>query len=261
MAISQSQLADAAQLHLLFAVARRPDHSAIKKFASRQRVIRISHDPSTGDNAHPGPIWPGQPLLVELLRDGLTFDLSGLAPGVPHEFPEIAARFDLPQLPMPVTHEALALGPGPHLAGAGRSQPVVRAMLGLACDLVLHFPDIEAVHWGPSQSAIGRRYFESVVSAWLEGGPFPALGLTAFAETPDGALESVGLGFWIGQELRIEPPISGDRVAATRLGVRLVNQLILTGAVTADERVIAPDGSRLVLRPSRTRALISVWRE
>ncbi len=134
-------------------------------------------------------------------------------------------------------------------------------MLALACDLVLHFSDCEAVCWGPSRSVIGRRYFESVVSAWLDGGPFPALGLTAFGEMPDGALQSVGLAFWIGQELRIEPPLSRDKVAAARLGVRLVNQLVLTGGITDDERIIAPDGSPLVLRASRDRALISVWRE
>jgi hypothetical protein len=260
LAISQSQRDDAAPLHLLFAAGSRPNGAAIAKFASRQRAIGISHDSSADEDTQPDPISPGQSLWVELLRDGLTFDLSGLAPGVQHEFPATAYRFDLPHLPSSATHEALALRPGPHLAGAGRSQPVVRAMLGLACDLVLHFPEIEAICWGPSQSAIGRRYFESVVSAWLAGGPFPALGLTAFGETPDGALESVGLAFWIGQELRIEPPLSEDRVAATRLGVRIVNQLVLNGQITADERITAPDGTPLVLRPSRSRALISVWR-
>ena len=65
----------------------------------------------------------------------------------------------------------------------------------------------------------------------------------------------------IGQELRIEPPLSADRVAATRLGIRLVNHLVLAGGLAEDDRIIAPDGSRLLLRPSRSRALINVWRE
>lgn len=108
-------------------------------------------------------------------------------------------------------------------------------------------------------SVIGRRFFESVATAWLEGGAFPALGLTAFRETVDGALQSVGLDFWIGQELRLEPPISHDKVAATRLGVRLINQLILVGAMTQAERVTAPDGSRLVMRPSTNGKFIRVW--
>ncbi len=261
MAIPQSQGADATQLHLLFASGKRPDRAAVKAFAARYSATRVSHDPLSDESEQVSSIWPGQPLWIELLRDGLTFDVSGFSPGAQCEFPAPVSRFDLSALPSAASHEALALLPGPHLAGGGQSQPVVRAMLALARDLVLHFSDCDAVCWSPSRSVIGRRYFESVISAWLAGGPFPALGLTAFGETPDGALESVGLAFWIGQELRIEPPLSTDKVAATRLGVRLINQLVLTGAITADDRIIAPDGARLVLRPSRQRSLISVWRE
>lgn len=206
-------------------------------------------------------MWPGQQDWIELLSDGLTFDLSGLAPGPASAFPVIEHRFDWPEPSGPGTHETLTLRPGPHLAAAGRSIPVIRVMLALACDLVRFFPDLAAIGWGPARSVIGRRFFESVTTAWLDGGPFPALGLTAFAPTTDGALQSIGLDFWIGQELRIEPPLGNDRVAATRLGVRLVNHLVIMGGLTADDRIVAPDGTRLVLRPSRNRALISVWRE
>lgn len=204
---------------------------------------------------------PGRQVWIELLRHGLTFDLGGLAPGPQSDFPLVEHRFDLPEIPTADGHETLSLVPGPHLAAGANSLPVVRAMLALACDLTLHFEDLAAICWSPSRSALGRRFFESVISAWLDGGPFPALGLTAFSQSADGAVESVGLDFWIGQELRIEPPLSADRVAATRLGIRLVNQLILTGGLDVDDRIIAPDGTPLVLRPSRNRALISVWRE
>ncbi|QDH35079.1 hypothetical protein [Porphyrobacter sp. YT40] len=229
--------------------------------------MSISHDPSSdvaaqADQAAQGAaLWAGQQHWLELLRDGLTFDLSGLAPGSASPFPAIANRFDLPAMPGPDTHEALVLRCGPHLAAGGHSLPVNRAMLGLGCDLVRHFDDLLAVGWGPAGSAIGRRFFESVISAWLAGGPFPALGLTAFIETPDGALQSTGLSFWIGQELRIEPPLSADRVVATRLGVRIVNHLVLAGGLDADERITAPDGTPLVLRPAPGRAMIGVWRE
>lgn len=261
MAISQSQRADATQLHLLFAKGNRPDRAAIRTFAARQQAAIVSNDPFARDSEQPIPVWNGQQLWIELLRDGLTFDLSGLSLGPPSDFPLIDHRFDLPDIPTTETHEALAFKPGPHLASSGYSQPVARAMLALARDLILYFDDLVAIGWGPSRSAIGRRFFESVISAWLDGGPFPALGLTAFDEGADGALESVGLAFWTGQELRIEPPLSADKVAATRLGIRLVNQLVLTGGIETDERIIAPNGTRLVLRPSRNRALISVWRE
>jgi hypothetical protein len=263
--ISQSQRADAAELHLLFARGRRPDRAAIRAFTARQRTAAISHDPNPDDASHEEAVWPGQQDWIELLTAGLTFDLSGLAPGPASPFPVIEHRFDWPELPVPGALEALTLRPGPHLGagavGGGGSLPVVRAMLGLACDLVRCFPDLAAIAWSPARSVIGRRFFESVITAWLEGGPFPALGLTAFAPTADGALESVGLDFWIGQELRIEPPLGSDRVAATRLGIRLVNHLVIMGGLLADDRITAPDGSRLLLRPSRNRALISVWRE
>lgn len=182
-------------------------------------------------------------------------------PGPESPFPELRHRFDLPEVPAADAVEVMALRPGPHLAAGGSAMPVMRALLALACDLVRHFDGLVAVGWGPTKSAIGRRFFESVAAAWLEGGPFPALGLTAFAETPEGALETTGLDFWIGQELRIEPPLSGDRVGATRLGIRLVNHLVIRGGLDEDERIIAPDGTPLVLRPSQGRTLVSVRRE
>lgn len=259
--ISQSQRADGAELHLLFARGKRPDRDAIWAFITRQQMVSISHDPQSDGPPSTGAFLPGQQEWVELLRDGLTFDLHGLAPGPASSLLVTEHRFDLPALPQIEAFEALALRPGPHLAGAERSFPVARTMLTLACDMVRQFDNLVAVNWSPSRSAIGRRFFESVTSAWLDGGPFPALGLTAFAETPDHALQSIGLAYWIGQELRIEPPLSADRVAATRLAIRLVNHLVITGRLTDDDRIIAPDGTRLVLRPSRSGAIVSVSRE
>ncbi len=230
-------------------------------FVAGRPAVSISHDPFPEDAPHAEALWPAQQHWLELLCDGLTFDLAGLAPGPVSPIPDMAHRFDLPELPAPADHEGLTLRPGPHLVAGRNSMPVMRALLGLACEMVRHFEDLVAVSWSPAGTVMGRRFFESVISAWLEGGPFPALGLTAFAETADGALESTGLDFWIGQELRIEPPLSTDRVAATRLGIRLVNHLVLAGGLEADDRIIAPDGTPLALRPLRNRAIISVLRE
>lgn len=230
-------------------------------FVARRPSVGITHDPVPHTPAHGEVLWPGQQHWIELLCDGLTFDLAGLAPGPESAFPPLAHRFDLDDLPDAADHEVLTLRPAPHLAASGNSMPVMRALLGLACEMVRHFDGLVAVGWAPAQTAIGRRFFESVTTAWLEGGPFPALGLTAFVQTADQAVESVGLEFWIGQELRIEPPLSLDRVAATRLGIRLVNHLVIVGGLEADDRIIAPDGTPLVLRPSRSRSVISVWRE
>ena len=261
-------------MFLLFARGKRPDRSAIREFVAQERWVTISHDPLEGGGLHlvsdegetlqssATTTTPADDLVwVELLRDGLTFDLCGLFPGGASTFASVEHRFDLEQLPGAAHYEALHLAPGHHLAGGERTMPVVKAMIALARDLVHHFDTLEAVVWPASQSAIGRRFFESVTTAWLDGGPFPALGLTAFRETIDGALQSTGLDFWIGQELRIEPPLSSEKVAATRLGVRLVNQLIAVGGIEGDERIIAPDGSRLLLRTSRNGRFIRVSRE
>lgn len=248
-------------MHLLFAKGKRPDRLALAAFAAGRPAIGISHDPFAAGDPHAETPWPGQQHWLELLCDGLTFDLAGLAPGPQSTFPQLDHRFDYPDLPTARDHEVLSLGAGPHLAAAGNAMPLMRTLLGLACQMVRHFDDLTAVCWTPARSVIGRRFFESVTSAWLEGGPFPALGLTAFVDTGDGALESSGLAFWIGRELRIEPPLGSDRVAATRLGIRLVNHLVLAGSVAGDERIMGPDGTPLLLRPSRERAVISVWRE
>lgn len=261
-------------MHLLFAHGKRPSRAALREFTEAQRAVSLSHDPSDDTPLHlvsadgtdlretgavdtkvEDIVW------IELLRDGLTFDLHGLLPGKACAFPAIEHRFDLEETPGPARFEALLLTPGQHLTGGQRTMPVVKGMAALARDLIHHFEDLKAVVWAPSRAAIGQRFFESTSTAWLEGGPFPALGLTAFKETIDGAIQSVGLDFWLDQELRIEPPLSSDKVAATRLGVRLVNQLVLVGGIEGSERVIAPDGSRLVMRPSRNGKFIRVWRE
>nr|WP_298927540.1 hypothetical protein [uncultured Erythrobacter sp.] len=246
----------------------------LKEFGDNQRSTVISHDP-LADGALQLVADEGETLKrsvtakadqteqvwVELLRDGLTFDLSGIAPGPCSAIPEIDQRFDLEQSPASARLEPLILAPGQHLTGGEASMPVVKTLMALACDMINHFDDLVAVAWQPARSVIGRRYFESVATAWLDGGAFPALGLTSFRETNDGALQSVGLDFWIGQELRIEPPLSSDKVDATRLGVRIINQLVMIGGLDQSERVTAPDGSRLVMRPSRNGKFVRVSHE
>ncbi|MEM8725081.1 MAG: hypothetical protein AAGE86_06130 [Pseudomonadota bacterium] len=274
MTIDQSQHADAKGLHLLFAVGKRPTRAAVKEFVENQKAVSVAHDPSEDSPLQLVDVDdenfrrqaetrrdPCDEVWMELLREGLSFDLRGIAPGQPREFPEIEHRFDLEKNPGTFRMEALLLEPGQHLSGAEASLPVVKGLLALARDLVHHFDDLIAIVWPPSRSAIGRQYFESISTAWLEGGAFPALGLTAFREAIDGALQSIGLEFWIGQELRIEPPLSTDKVAATRLAVRIINQLIIVGGLEESERIVAPDGTRLVMRPSRNKKFVRVWRE
>lgn len=257
-------------VYLLFVSGKRPDTPAIRAFVRANSAISLTHDPAavqmlrvvrSDDEIVQPPTGAAAPGWVELLRDGLTFDLEGLCPADPIEFPASQHGFDFEGNPSSSMYEALRLVPGAHLAGGESSLPVVRGMIALARDLTHHFQDVEAIIWPPAQSVVGRRYFESTTTAWIDGGAFPALGLTAFVQTLDGALQSVGLDYFIGQELRIEPPLVEDKVAATRLAVRLVNQLVLMGGVQDAERVVAPDGTRLIMRHSRNGRFVRVWSE
>ena len=251
-------------IFLLFERGTRPSRDGVRQFVDGNPFTSLILDPANRANLHvvqsddtPSTIAAAREEAlarhgdwVELLRDGLSFDLDGISPGEGRPFPDPENSFDYKDSVSLSELEAVRLVPGLHLAGGEGSLPVLRGMLSLARDLVQHFEQIKAVIWPPSSSVIGRRFFESTTTAWLEGGAFPALGLTAFRETVDGGLQSVGLNFLIGQELWIEPSLAGDKVAATRLGVRLINQLVLTGPVERTEQVIGPDGCRLQLEPS-----------
>lgn len=222
----------------------------MRALAETAGAFSVSHNPGA-------PIGPGEgeENWLELLINGLTFDLRGLAGGAAAEMPALRHRFGLEDAPDTV--EAVSLAVGPHLAGGESMMPIVRSQLALALGLAA-LPGLVAVAWAPARSAMAVNYFKPLVSAWLEGGPFPALGLTAFTLALDGGLQSEGLAFLIGQELRLEPELAEDRVAATKLAVRLVNELVEHGEVTGRLEMTGPDGAPLVLQPSANNTFVRV---
>jgi hypothetical protein len=200
------------------------------------------------------------PKGIELLRDGMTYDLVGAAPGRGIALPPPRHRFGLPPDFTIDGCEAMALQPGPHLASGARTVPVVRTMMGVAAMTIAHLPRLRALAWPAAGTLIGCDFFVSSMTAWIAGGAFPALGLTAFAADPDEGLRSEGLAFFTGQELRLDADLTSDRAAAARLGIRLVNQLVGQGPVTGTEAIIGPDGERLTLDPSLGARVIRVRR-
>ncbi len=257
---------------MLFAKGKRPDRGAIARFVGTQLATSLSFDPESGtptlagkgDNE--GAIEMAQThaegkAWVELLRDGLLFDLEGLSPSQPLTVPMTDNRYDFDHSKSLAMYDAMRLIPGTNLAGGEHTLPVVRCLISLARDLAYEFDDIAAFVWPPASSVISREFFESTAAAWLAGGSFPALGLTSFRETMDGAMQSVGLEYLIGQELIIEAPLCNDRVKATRLGIRLINQLIMVGGIEKSERLAAPDGSRLIMRFSCDDKFVRVSQE
>jgi hypothetical protein len=221
---------------LLFAPNQRPDARAIASLAEGG-AFGISHgfDAAT-QSQEPG--W------LELIITGLTFDLHGLAPGVGGHRSDFVHRYGMAAERTEDAAEALTLSVGPHLAGAEGLLPVVRAAAGLAQALSA-LPGALAVGWHPARALSGVGHFTSSVGGWLAGGAFPALGLTALARSPDGAMTSEGLRHLIGQELRLEPRSGSSPSEDARLAVRLIDRLVATGPLKTGE-TLGPIAGHLV---------------
>jgi len=168
---------------------------------------------------------------AELLRDGLTFDLEGMAPGPARDHLNVRHRYGLPTDFDVSGLEAVSLTPGPHLAGAEHLLPVVRVATALLLELAA-LPGLAAISWVPAANLLSPEWFGRAAGAWLEGGPFPAFGLASLAACSDGGVRSEGLRFLAGREFRVDraarqpmPPIA--------IAVRLLDWLVAHGTLEA----------------------------
>lgn len=232
-------------LSLVYASGARPDVDAL---------AALGRDPAGATPFAISHMGDGDPLWLELLVAGLTFDCVGLAPGEPAQAPGAGAMLGLESLPQ---GEAVGLGPAPHLAGGHGMLPVVRMLAGVGAELA-RLPGLLAVNWGPSRSWMGPDYFRRIVGGWLQGGPFPALGLTSLHRESDGAMVSVGLAYLIGQELRFEPDRKLAPAAIARIAVRLIHSLLDSGPLRAASAVTGPEGEDLRLEPVSGGRLVRV---
>lgn len=237
---------------MIFAEGQRPDLDVIAALTAAPGSVMpfaISHVPNP-DTAGAGNAanW------VELLAGGLTFDLHGLAPGPCSAYPAPGALLGLADTP---AGEALAIQPAPHLADVPGMLPAVRVLAGIGTRLA-GLPGVLAAHWGPASCWMTVKYFCGVVTEWLEGGAFPALGLTSLRREPDGAMTSLGLDFFIGQELRFEPDPRLPPAAIAKAAVRLVHSLVESGPLRTRYEYAGPDGVLLVVEPVRQGQLLRV---
>lgn len=232
---------ETACLFLLFSPSARPTADGIKHAIAESRRLLISHDPADVPGAEgERATW------LELLLDGLTFDVLGLAPGPGLDWG--TARHHIGITPQAITAcEAIAIAPGPHLAGAGNTLPVVRGLVETGAILLSALEDAPAVLWKPAGSATGRPMFLALAQGWLGGGVFPGLGLAGFTLADDGTLISDGLAFFIGRELEIAASLADDKTAATQLAIRLIDFLVTQGSVSIVGNIPGPDGAPLRL--------------
>lgn len=229
-------------LFVLFPPGGRPSVADARAALSGGAVGTVCFDPSQGHSTGIAPVgdW------LELVADGLTFDLLGLSPGRSLVTPEPRHRFGLAATDLEDCY-AIGLAPGPHLAGAVNAMPVVRTLLRVAAALMSQWSGAIGAFWLPAGSVMRRDLFLASVEGWLDGGPFPALGLTGVVERPGGALGSDGLEFFVGQELVLDPVLGTDPIAATRLLVRLIDHLAGQGAVVGTHIMDLADGGTIRL--------------
>jgi len=236
---------------LLFAPGERPTSQdiaeALQDRGRESLQARVSFAPDSGED------W------VELLASGLTFDLSGLAPAAARRVVRTEHRFGLPPDLDETALDALLLMPGHHLSGAGAMLPVMRVMAGLAARLARCLP-VKGVCWHPASSCMEPAYFARMVDAWLAGGAFPALGLTALAFGDDGAVRSVGLDFFIGQELEVPARAGEPRADTIKLAMRVADMLVASGRIEREEVLRGPDGESLRAVPIESGRVVRLTR-
>jgi hypothetical protein len=248
--------AQASAVSLLFDRGQRPAAADIRGLAQDHPDFSISFDP--GSRAGGAGDRDQALCWLELLASGLTFDLSGLAPGAGDVMPPRAHAYALaanvPDRPL----EAITLSPGPHLAGGQAMMPVVRCLAWLAARLAV-LPGVRAVVWQSARCWTGPDHFRTAVLRWMDGGAFPGLGLAAFAAMPDGAMQSEGLALFTGQEIRIEADPAIDAASAVKLGLRLLHLLVESGPVLAPQILTLSGGVAVRLEPSTNGRYVRVW--
>lgn len=194
-----------------------------------------------------------EPGCAELLRDGLTFDLAGLAPAAVLPTPEAVHRVALPQNFSPADCEAAWFTAGPHLEGAEHLAPVLRSAAAILRQLA-DLGGLEAIIWCPARIAVSPAWFSEAVGIWLAGGPFPALALTALART-ENSLMSEGLSFFTGQEFILWGKDGAPGREDSRIAVRLTDWLFAHGRVDSAREVVLSGVGTVWLEPDGSKRL------
>ncbi|WP_395395065.1 hypothetical protein WBP07_06850 [Novosphingobium sp. BL-8A] len=207
---------------------------------------RISHRPPSAQG------W------LELLASGLTFDMSGLAPGeaasLPFDQPHFHGFEVVPELEL---LKGIELVPGGHIAGGGTMPPVLRTLAGLSAALALQLP-VSAVAWHSAGTVMAPAYFARMVMNWLSGGVFPALGLAALVQAEDGSIASQGLAAFCGQEFQLEPRRDEHRTDTVKLALRVADHIVRRGPLTVPGPI---EGTGLFAEPSQVGKLVWIWRQ
>ncbi len=237
---SAGRIACAPVAALLFDRALRPALTDIVALSRTSGVFGVTHQDSAAGQA-------------ELLRDGLTFDCLGLAPAASLAMDTALQLVALPGDFAIGDHALITLSPGPHLAGAGQLLPVVRMLAGLVLALN-ELPGLRAVAWLPARLAMSPAWFAEAIGAWLKGGPFPALALTALARSERG-FASRGLAYFVGQDFVFSGKDGVLRESDARGAVRLTDWLVAHGPVDTPREIELAGFGKVLLEPDGQNSL------
>ena len=195
---------------------------------------------------------------LEVIVDGLSFDIQGLGPGVPTAHPEIGHYADGAIDLATSEVEVVALTPAPNISLASGELPIVQAMMELAVGLTTAWTRSIAVVWGPGRVAATPGFFSSAVARWVRGGPFPTQALVGFAENGEETLRSEGAAFFVGQEIEVTGSIARATDMARGIGARVFNHLLLNGRLNDVAHIQGRDGTVLRLAPTGDGAWLRV---
>lgn len=245
---SNSSSGSSAAVSLLFAGGCRPTALAVRELAEKDHTFAVSFDPSDRAQRGGAPDEQVEPGWIELLDSGLTFDLVGLAPGVPAADPPHRRGVGL-NLDSSETLEAVTLIPGPHLSRVEGITPIVR-MLALLGAKLAGLDGTRAIAWHAAGCWSEPNIYRDAVTRWADGGVFPGLTLASLVRSPDGGMHSEGLALFTGQEVRLDMSLVGEPVSAAKLAVRVMDMLVDRGRIDTRETITGPDGERLRLEPA-----------
>jgi hypothetical protein len=223
---------------LLFETAARPDAQSLAGLAAQSGEFSLVEGGVAG-----APFG-----CTELLCEGLTFDLGGLAPREACQAPDYAHVVALPQDFDAAGLAALTFAPGPHLAGAQHLLPVVRVAAGLVLKLA-PLAGLRAIIWHPARTIMSPAWFAESIGIWLAGGPFPAMALTALIRRERG-FDSEGLAFLVGQEFSLQAKGDTPSREDSRIAVRLTDWLVAHGRVDAACEVVLSGAGAVWLEPA-----------
>ena len=239
-----------AALTLLFRAGGRP---------SVADVMALLEVPDAGVVACTGHHSAPERGSMEIVMNGLVFELRGLSPALPVAIQSASHAYGFSGAIPDEGLEAIELGVSGHVSEGSGLKPVVHEIFHLAANLSMRLPPV-AVIWAPARTLLESTHFARIVYDWLAGGAFPALGLSVLAVDSDGSIVSRGLAHFAGQEIRLEGRTGDAPAEAMRLATRAADWLVRNGPL--DEPCRVPSGREMLFgEPSRTGRHVWLWRD